>query len=406
MNVDARWATQQLEEHIAKRRGLGLEQRVPPPRTRWDRDEDAPPPALTVSVDPDDAPTSSPDARASTGAYSAAPTRWASRFRDGLPPPPPPLPPITGRDMIAAMTSLGIDPTDAKAQIRLESLIADGALTDYDDDLYVFIRAQQRASQKRRLKRAALIPQHVLDGQPPPPSQQTTRAPGQSRPALNDRSGGGPMQPENGPFSHVSDQRTDHRPTPGDLPPAIGSRRGTPTQAAGHSPSVPPPQQSRPLASTPVYGSLPPAAPATSSRWTDQDALLSQSQKRRLRRKKQKQGVGMPTLPQTRDSRVPFDLVNPAPEYSTNGVSPTDPAQPWSDPETDVCSAEVMIAVEDPRGGDPIPLWFTCPLRPYPHPNQPHLIQIPFDNTGGTEVFLGWFDPPTDPPTTSEDRQS
>jgi hypothetical protein len=391
VNVDARWAEAQVLEHTQKRRQLGYERHVPAPRTRWDRDEDAPPPALAHAVDPDASPDSSPAARVDAGAYSSAPDRWAARFTDGKPPPPPPPPPISGRDMIVAMQSLGIDPADPKASLRLETMIEDGALAPYGDDLYVFIRAQQRASQKRREKRAQLVPQHILDN---------ATATGQFRPYPNDRSGGGPMQPGYDPSNHVlARPTTDRRPTPEGQPTPYGSRAGTSYPGAEQRQFAPPPLSGVALPA-PVYD---PSAPMPEASYrTAQVSPLTQSQKRRLRRKKSRLGVGEsalpPSAPAPSTANLQWENQMPGTFVPVNGaVSPTNPNDPaYTNPALDRCNVEVMIAIEDPRGGDPIPLWFTCPLKPYPHPQQPHIVQLPFNNTGGTEVFVGWFDAVSD----------
>lgn len=375
--VDARWAEQQLLSHDARRRTLGYEQQVAPPSTIWDRDTDAPPPSL---VHQDDAESlnqgygavGSPDQRAESGTYSASPNRWASRFRDGSPPPPAPPPPITDRDVFSVMQQLGINPqNNPRAKDELDRAIEQGRLgldpaTRMNYDLYGYVRAQQRVSEKRRRKRGQLDP---------------TLAAGasfQSLPHLNDRSGGGPMQPQ---------------------PSAISS--GAPEHAPPFGvPGVPPSASNR---NQPVRGQYP-APPVSADFRTDQDSPLTRSQKRRLRRKRQRQGPGLipdtdprPTNPafyehalRSVDTDLWADPVLPT-EYR-NGTTPlpSDPYNPDAYPASGIscCGATVSVqfAVAEP------PTNLVCPLNPFPHREQPHLIEVPRDLTGGVEVFIGWFD--------------
>lgn len=353
MNVDPRWATQRLQEHDQKRRALGYERPTPALHTPWDRDESAPPPSLVLSDDPAHSASSSPDARQAGGAYSAAPSRWASRFRDGEPPPPAPPPPITDDDISKVMRMLGIDPTNPRALNLLDDQIQQGALgPDSRGDLHGYIRSMQRATEKRKLRKAQLVPQHLLDRASAPglPSEEAWQE-------------GGPVQydPQGDAAERVS--RLDPPPYP-----------------------------------DPRYGSVPGGAPPPPAVRTAQVSPLTQSQKRRLRRKRQR------VLPQDESFSTPptesltwtntfisaEDISAAVPIPAVEPVEPTDPNhRAYRSPTHDSCAAEVLVSFQ--THGTASPIRFVCPLKPYPHPNQPHLVQIPIEHTGGAEVFLGWY---------------
>lgn len=380
----ARWAEYQLGSHTQKRRTLGYEQHVPPPTTAWDRDTDAPPPALVHRDDEDALNNASqamgtPEQRASSGAYSAAPDKWASRFRDGPAPPPPP-PPITDRDVVAVMVGIGIDPRDPRAQNQLDNAVERGVLgtdpkTRRPYDVYEYIRAQQRATQKRKQKRGQLDPRLASGAPNPPPTSQLTwkneyPSPDQfypypPNPAILPRQGG-PMQP---PYDAQADYPVVGRP----MRPETDS--GYPSGQPMTSPGAPPPHD-RPPTPSPAY--------ATDEFRTAQDGPLTQSQKRRLRRKRQRQ--------QHQDGSEPV-----VPNFFEQPVLPTanvpDP-NGYAGMDPQFCGAEVYVQFAEDEG----PTRMICPLTPFPHPNQPHLITVPPELTSGVEVFIGWFDPDPEAP--------
>jgi hypothetical protein len=348
-HLDPWWAAEQVHRKDAERRERGFERSVPPLNTNWDRDVSAPPPALVLAADPSAPAFNSPDARALAGAYSAAPSRWSARFRDGAPPPPPPPPPITEADIERVMRLLSIDPASPRARALLEAQIEAGALGADTPDLYTYIRAMQRGEEKRRIKRGRLIPQHLLDGHAPP----------EAVPSLVAGKEGGPVQYD--------------------------------TEAVGRL-SAPPP-------TSPRYGSVPVPAELMRPRATAQDRPLTQSQKRRLRRKRQKLSAQDESFSPDQIEALSRSAMSPGPELSwenhlPNGtviepVSPTDPEHPaWTHPTQNHCGAIVWITFQTLS---PDPVYFECTLNPYPHPNQPHIVQLSPQQTGGVEVFLGWY---------------
>lgn len=147
---------------------------------------------------------------------------------------------------------------------------------------------------------------------------------------------------------------------PASLPPSL--RVPTPTTAVFQ-----PTQERAPLWQPTEPISL--AAPAPPQSRT----VLTPSQKKRLRRKKkQQQQQGMKENAQNRQNGHTASLPPPTPTY------PDAPLR---------CDAPVRFRMPD---GSLHTLH--CPLTPYPHPNQPHLVQLEPANDG-TEIFVGWWAP-------------
>jgi hypothetical protein len=96
---------------------------------------------------------------------------------------------------------------------------------------------------------------------------------------------------------------------------------------------------------------------------------LSASQKKRARKRRAREGYA-PT-PQ-------------APAPHTNGVHPTPgvPTQPHE------CPSETMAV--HPRAGA---LRLKCTLSPWPHPNQPHMMQLAHPDDANMSIFVGWWMP-------------
>lgn len=132
------------------------------------------------------------------------------------------------------------------------------------------------------------------------------------------------------------------------------------------------------------------------------DAQLSPSQKKRLRRKRKKEEQRSQQGSANGERRpapmpLPIDrqYLAPVPETALPPIVPPKPPVEYvlvppspSHPEITqtACNAETMVRM--PNGSAHR---VRCPLRPFPHPNQPHMIQLA-DATGqGTEIFLGFW---------------
>jgi hypothetical protein len=111
-------------------------------------------------------------------------------------------------------------------------------------------------------------------------------------------------------------------------------------------------------------------------------ASLSPSQKKRLRRKKKKLSTGA-----SRPAPYPLQIdqsrpVVSAPPPATNGaVHPS-----HSEIRQTACDAEVLVQMPDGSVHR-----VRCPLTPFPHPNQPHLVQLRSAQGDGAEIFLGFW---------------
>jgi hypothetical protein len=126
---------------------------------------------------------------------------------------------------------------------------------------------------------------------------------------------------------------------------------------------------------------------------------LTASQKKRLRKKKAKERINQQARP------APFPLQQdqypqPEPYYpDTNGHAPNIqeeiwPIPPEPNPEASTqteCSREAIVRFYDPRTQRHIEHRLQCPLKPFPHPGQPHLLQLPSALDDGTEIFIGWY---------------
>lgn len=100
------------------------------------------------------------------------------------------------------------------------------------------------------------------------------------------------------------------------------------------------------------------------------DRPLSNSQKRRLRRQK---------------ALAPCSLTPSAdPFYPGQPVEPTHPEIDIDTP----CNHPITLSLSPQH--PPVTLY--CPMKPYPHTGQAHLVQLPA-TPEAPEVFLGWFGP-------------
>jgi len=136
----------------------------------------------------------------------------------------------------------------------------------------------------------------------------------------------------------------------------------------------------------PLLPAYPPGPPA--HREPPQD--LTPSQKKRLRRKRAKEAKGS-RPPSPAPFPLPQDAADmraPAPSpLSQNGQPPIEPAHI---PETrPYCGHEALAVFK--HGGMEFTHRLVCPLTPWPHPNQPHLLKIPSGQDDGTEIFVGWW---------------
>lgn len=114
--------------------------------------------------------------------------------------------------------------------------------------------------------------------------------------------------------------------------------------------------------------------------------VLTPSQKKRLRRKQAKERRG------GADGRGPSPAPYPLPA-DRQRLGATDPPRP--DPTVAAlpqsCGHEALVML--PYQGQFITHRLRCPLTPYPHPNQPHLLQLQSATDDGTEIFVGWWGP-------------
>ena len=116
-------------------------------------------------------------------------------------------------------------------------------------------------------------------------------------------------------------------------------------------------------------------------------APLTPSQKKRLRRKKNR-GARIPSPP-------PFPLQVDQQRVTPNGhaattLPPPEP-NPNLDPGRSFCGHEALVKFR--QRGQEIVQRLVCPLRPFPHPNQPHLLHLESASDDGVQIFVGWWEP-------------
>lgn len=109
-------------------------------------------------------------------------------------------------------------------------------------------------------------------------------------------------------------------------------------------------------------------------------AALSPSQKKRLRRKKAK-------LRSRENGAAPFPLKIDQPKIPIQIDYRQYPEEPPHPPVQTRCDAEVMLQMPDGTLHT-----LLCPLTPFPHPGQPHLVQLA-SPTPQTDVFVGFWLP-------------
>lgn len=229
------------------------------------------------------------------------------------------------------------------------------------------------------------------DGLPPPPPPDTTNLQRVLAPPPP------PLQNPDG--SLVAPSTTGHNvrggpnPLPASLVPQFypnGVEYGH-----GHDPAAPPIPPSYSESDTTEHAAWRTNPQGGSSSPTG----LSPSQKKRLRRKKKREGTARP---------APYPLAVDQQSYARGvGVSPRMPVPPTITLPTPIpplppevepsfpnvtqraCNAECLLRL--PNGSV---TRVRCPLTPFPHPNQPHLVKLsPADPTDDTEIFLGFWLP-------------
>ena len=147
------------------------------------------------------------------------------------------------------------------------------------------------------------------------------------------------------------------------------------------------------IAPNPAYG-LPPS-PAPMQGWIPPEIAaqigqpmttdLTPSQKKRLRRKRAKQNRG-----DRGPSLAPYPLEIDQ-QSSMNGHAMLPPPFPSNTVGQTACDHEVILTLR--AQGIPQQFRFVCPLSPFPHPGQPHLVKLDTIEPAGTELFIGWWGP-------------
>jgi hypothetical protein len=129
---------------------------------------------------------------------------------------------------------------------------------------------------------------------------------------------------------------------------------------------------------------------------------LTISQKKRLRKKKAKErsaSARPAPYPLQQDQRPQPEPYHP----DTNGHVPNFQEDIWPTPapfpveptpealQQTQCDQEAIMRIYDPKQQRHIEHRLVCPLKPFPHPGQPHLLQVPSALDDGTEIFIGWW---------------
>jgi hypothetical protein len=348
-DVDPRWAEARILAHTERRSALGL---APPAyalpealHTVWDRDTLAPPPALTVPIEHPG------DPQPIRIGPSTHPTRWAARFRDGLPPPPPLPLPIRDEDVLQVADALGIDRADPALLTRLHQAVDRGMIPPLEEAA----RALRQTKTHQKLLRAqSLVPQDLLDGKHRPPSPPPIPTPSPPPPSA--------LRPS--------------PPPPPMMPDLI------------FAPAV------QPLPSTPAIPAIPiggPMSPAPAQQSAYPPGPLSKSQRRRLRRRRSQPDQEQPpahTPPAQQQAIQPV---------LSNGHVPGPPVQNPGRAVSYACEARLKLILPDTvtPSAPPFELELVCPLRPWPHPNQPHVVELPaYVAPDVASAFICWYDQP------------
>ena len=183
-----------------------------------------------------------------------------------------------------------------------------------------------------------------------------------------------------------------------DPPPPPSTEGGIPALQP-FTPALPPtpahiPQEIQELVGQHLGLTLPPDPPVPTGG-------LTPSQKKRLRRKKAK--LARTTPPSPAPYPLPQDR-NGGPHVArapstTNGHTPTptpalvEPTVPDAPLPRRACGHEVVVQLR--VQGLAVHHRLVCPLSPWPHPGQPHLLKLDPapEQPDGTEIFVGWWGP-------------
>ena len=339
--VDANWASARLDDHNARRAQLGY--RIPGPSQYHSPYDNNPGTSLPPALLEDRPPSSTPD-------------RWASRFRDGQPPPPAPPKPVTQREVQRVLEAAGLDPGNPSSIDAYARGVLDGRFPTFDQAREMLGLTGDPAS--------ALVPQHQLDADPHIRNGQGLARPGtHPYPALID-----PASPHADLQARRQRRRAPNLPSQG--PVTVSLVPGDLLSVSSH-----PDSQGGPLAMA-------------------QPDALTPSQKRRLRRRRSRE-----SREETDDLFSPAALsaspaMQPVPAPYTNGVGHPDPPAPPQAlvPEIVPRTCNHISRVYIPTVSQWIEL--SCTIEMVPHPGQPHLLSVPrayLDGAG--ELFIGWFAP-------------
>jgi hypothetical protein len=118
---------------------------------------------------------------------------------------------------------------------------------------------------------------------------------------------------------------------------------------------------------------------------------LSKSQRRRLRRRRSQPDQEQPpahTPPAQQQAIQPV---------LSNGHVPGPPVQNPGRAVSYACEARLKLILPDTvtPSAPPFELELVCPLRPWPHPNQPHVVELPaYVAPDVASAFICWYDQP------------
>lgn len=164
-----------------------------------------------------------------------------------------------------------------------------------------------------------------------------------------------------------------------------------PDQPVTPEPKLYPPPASTlvpsPLASPPISSPIPPQIPMD----IQQEITLSESQKKRRRRKKNREER---RLSSPAPYPLPVDVQSFPASTATVPKNWGPPSPTYPEMTQTACDAECLVQM--PNGSVHR---LRCPLKPFPHPGQPHLVELRDGGTsarGHTQIFMGFYLPGDD----------